>query len=274
MPLSRVPLAEIGARLRSDPRRPARVWMRRHWAGLLGMVLLLAGIAAGDAWLATCGFQGCPTGTDIRAYRPSEGGRIVDRRGQTLGRLRPVRRVNVPLAKVPLHVRQAFVATEDRRFFDHNGVDWRGVLRAVAVNLRALGVREGFSTITMQLARNTFAVERQGERSLAKKMLELRLSRLIEQSLTKEQILELYLNVIYLGNGVYGVEGASRDLFGRGVEQVSIAQAAMLAALPKGPSAYTPRGHAQRALKRRNLVLALMAREGYVVARAGARRGG
>jgi penicillin-binding protein 1A len=264
MPSLRDRLHLFRARLRPDPRVPARVWMRRHWPGLLGLSLLLVAVVAFDAWLATCGFQSCPTEAEIRGYRPSEGGRIVDRRGQTLGRVRAVRRLNVPLAKVPLHVRQAFVATEDRRFFDHDGVDWRGVVRATAVNVRALGVREGFSTITMQVARNTFAVERQGERSLARKALELRLSRLIERSLTKEQILELYLNVIYLGNGVYGVEGASRDLFGRGIENVSVAQAAMLAALPKGPSAYTPRRHPQRAITRRNLVLALMTREGYL----------
>jgi membrane carboxypeptidase/penicillin-binding protein len=266
MPSSRDRLALLRARLRPDPRVPARVWMRRHWLGMLALVLLVAAVAAGDVWLATCGFERCPTSAEIRGFRPSEGGRILDRRGQTLGRVRAVRRANVPLARVPLHVRQAFVATEDRRFFDHDGVDWRGVLRASAVNVRALGVREGFSTITMQLARNTFAVERQGERSMARKLLELRLSRLIEHTLTKEQILELYLNVIYLGNGVYGVEGASRDLFGRGVDRVTVAQAAMLAALPKGPSSYTPRRHPERALRRRNLVLALMAREGYLTA--------
>jgi penicillin-binding protein 1A len=190
--------------------------------------------------VATCGFDGCPTTAEIRAFRPSEGGRILDRRGALVGRVRSVRRVNVPLAQVPLHVRQAFVATEDRRFFDHAGVDWRGAARAMVVNVRAGGVREGFSTITMQVVRNTFAVERQGERSVARKLLELRLSRLLEQTLTKSQILELYLNVIYLGNGVYGVEAASRDLFGRGVRDVSLAQGAVLAALPKG-RARTPR---------------------------------
>jgi penicillin-binding protein 1A len=175
-----------------------------------------------------------------------------------------VRRVNVPLAQVPAHVRAAFVATEDRRFYEHHGVDWRGAFRAVGANLRAGGVREGFSTITMQVVRNTFAVERQGERSLRRKLIELRLSRLVERALTKDEILQLYLNVIYLGNGVYGVEGASRDLFGRGVHDVTLAQAAMLAALPKGPSAYTPRRFPDRALRRRNLVLALMTREGYI----------
>jgi penicillin-binding protein 1A len=112
----------------------------------------------------TCGFGGCPTTAEIQAYRPSEGGRILDRTGTAVGRLRTVKRVKRAARGRAAARRQAFIATEDRRFFDHNGVDWRGALRAVAVNLRAGGVRQGFSTITMQVARNTFVVERQGER--------------------------------------------------------------------------------------------------------------
>ena len=257
-------LARLRERMRPDPARPARTWMRRQWPALTALVLVLGALYAGDAWILTCGFDGCPSGSEIRAFRPAEGGRILDRTLAPMGRVRLVRRVNVPLAQVPTHVRQAFIATEDRRFAVHRGVDWRGALRAIGANLRAGGVREGFSTITMQVVRNTFAVERQGERSVQRKLIELRLSRLIEHALTKDQILELYLNVIYLGNGVYGVEAASRDLFGRSVKDVTVAQAAMLAALPKGPSAYTPRRAPTRALRRRNLVLALMAREGYL----------
>jgi penicillin-binding protein 1A len=183
-----------------------------------------------------------------------------------MGRLETVRRVNVPLSSVPAFVRQAFIATEDRRFYQHGGLDWRGFFRALATNLKAGRTREGFSTITMQVARNTFAVRKYPPRSLRQKLTELRLSRLIERSLTKQQILELYFNVIYMGNGVYGVEAASKDLFGRSVSQLNITQAAMLAALPKAPSIYTPRRHPQRALDRRNLVLSLMVKEGYISA--------
>ena len=183
-----------------------------------------------------------------------------------MGRLETVRRVNVPLKSVPEFVQQAFIATEDRRFYQHGGLDWRGFFRAVATNLKAGRTREGFSTITMQVARNTFAVRKYPARSLRQKLTELRLSRLIERSLTKQQILELYFNVIYMGNGVYGVEAASRDLFGRNVNQLNLPQAAMLAALPKAPSVYTPRRHPDRALARRNLVLSLMVKEGYVSA--------
>jgi penicillin-binding protein 1A len=191
---------------------------------------------------------------------------ILDRYNRPMGRLETVRRVNVPLKQVPDFVQQAFIATEDRRFYQHGGLDWRGFFRALITNLKAGRTREGFSTITMQVARNTFAVRKYPARSLRQKLTELRLSRLIESSLTKKQILELYFNVIYMGNGVYGVEAASRDLFGRSVNQLNLPQAAMLAALPKAPSLYTPRRHPERALTRRNLVLSLMVKEGYVSA--------
>jgi 1A family penicillin-binding protein len=249
---------------------PARVWTRRRWKSLLALGTACVAVVLFDAWLGTCGFAGCPSGGEIRAFRPGEGGRIVDQNDRYLGRIAIVRRVNVPLAEVPSFVRQAFLATEDRRFYEHNGLDWRGFFRAAVTNLRHAGVREGFSTITMQVARNSFLVNQRG-RSLRRKLIELRLTKLIESELTKDQILELYLNVIYLGNGMNGVEAASRDLFGKHVGQLSVSEGAMLAALPKGPSAYTPRDHFERGLKRRNLVLDLMRESGYLTAEQAAR---
>ncbi|HJP86140.1 MAG TPA: PBP1A family penicillin-binding protein [Gemmatimonadaceae bacterium] len=217
-----------------------------------------------DAWLLTCGFDGCPSPREIQTFQPDQGGRILDRYNRLMGRIELVRRVNVPLSQVPSFVQQAFIATEDRRFYQHGGLDWRGFFRALVTNIKAGGTRQGFSTITMQVARNTFAVRKYPARSLRQKLTELRLSRLIEHSLTKQQILELYFNVIYMGNGVYGVEAASRDLFGKSVNKITLPQAATLAALPKAPSTYTPRRHPQRALERRNLVLTLMVQQGYV----------
>ena len=252
-------------RVRRDPQIPARRWFRAQWPWLTALALSIVGVGALDVWLGTCGFNGCPTRNEIRAFRPPEGGKIVDRQGRLMGRLTVIRRVNVPIEKVPRHVREAFLATEDRRFYDHNGLDWRGFVRAGMRNVGAFGVREGFSTITMQVARNTFIAQHfVGSRTLRRKLMELRLSRLIETSLTKDQILALYLNVIYLGNGVFGVEAASRDLFGKSIEDVTIAEGAVLAALPKGPSVYTPRNSAKRARARRDLVLGLMKREGYL----------
>ncbi len=249
--------------LRTRPAEPARVWVRRQWRSALALALVAAGMLVFDAWLGTCAFEGCPSRAEIRAFRPGEGGRIVDRNDKFLGRIAIVRRVNVPITDIPQHVRAAFLATEDRRFYQHNGLDWRGLFRASLSNVRHMGVREGFSTITMQVARNSFLVNRRG-RTLRRKLIELRLTQLIESELTKDQILELYLNLIYLGNGMNGVEAASRDLFGRSVKNVTVSEGAMLAALPKGPSAYTPRDHYERGLKRRNLVLGLMADAGYL----------
>ena len=238
--------------------------MKRRWRSLTVLGVICVGVVVFDAWLGTCGFAGCPSRSEIRAFRPGEGGRILDHNDRYLGRIAIVRRVNVPLSDIPLHVRQAFLATEDRRFYEHNGLDWRGFFRAALANIRAMGVREGFSTITMQVARNSFLVNQRGGRTLRRKLIELRLTRLIEGELTKDQILELYLNLIYLGNGMNGVEAASRDLFGKHVSELTVSEGAMLAALPKGPSAYTPRDHYERGLKRRNLVLSLMGEEGYL----------
>jgi penicillin-binding protein 1A len=246
-----------------SPAEPARIWMRRRWRSLAALGAGCVSLVLFDAWLGTCGFAGCPSRSEIRAFRPGEGGRIVDQNDRYLGRIAIVRRVNVPLSDIPPFVREAFLSTEDRRFYQHNGVDWRGFFRAATANLRHGGVREGFSTITMQVARNSFLVNQRG-RSLRRKLIELRLTQLIESELTKDQILELYLNVIYLGNGMNGVEAASRDLFGKRVGQLSVSEGAMLAALPKGPSAYTPRDHYERGVRRRNLVLSLMADNGYL----------
>jgi 1A family penicillin-binding protein len=242
--------------------------VKTHRRGiLLGLFAIsILAVYFTDVWLATCGFDGCPTPHEIQNFQPDQGGRILDRYNRLMGRIELVRRVNVPLSQVPPFVQQAFIATEDRRFYQHGGLDWRGFFRALVTNIRAGGTRQGFSTITMQVARNTFAVRRYPPRSLRQKLTELRLSRLIEHSLTKQQILELYFNVIYMGNGVYGVEAASRDLFGKSVNRINLPQAAMLAALPKAPSVYTPRRHPQRALDRRNLVLSLMVQQGYVSA--------
>jgi 1A family penicillin-binding protein len=268
-------LAVLRARMRPDPAEPPRLWARRRWRSMTTLALAILAVGATDAWLASCGFGGCPSRTELRAFRPAEGGRILDRNGRLLGRLRAVRRVNVELEQVPMHVRHAFLATEDRRFYAHDGLDWRGFGRALVRNVGALGVREGFSTITMQVARNAFVDGHFRSRSFPKKLMEMRLARLIEGTLTKDQILELYLNVIYLGNGSYGVQAASRDLFGKDVERITLEEGAMLAALPKGPSAYTPRRDRARALRRRNLVIGLMARDGYITqagAAAAARR--
>jgi 1A family penicillin-binding protein len=258
--------ATFRQRVRRNPDDPPRRWLRRHWPWLSLLAAGVVGVSVFDAWLLTCGFYGCPSPAEIRAFHPSEGGNVYDRNSKLLGHLENIRRVNVSVTSVPKHVRAAFVATEDRRFYEHNGLDWRGVLRAVARNFSAGGIRQGFSTITMQVAHNSFLADRYHGRSLRRKLVELRMSRLLERELTKDQILEHYLNVIYLGNGVNGIEAASLDLFGKDVNKLTISEGALLAALPKAPSAYTPRRFPQRAEQRRNLVLSLMADQGFISA--------
>ena len=261
-------VSALRQRLSESPKLSLRTLVRRHWIGLSLLLAAILAVFAIDSWLFTCGYEGCPTASEIRAFHPSEGGRIVDQYGRLIGRLAIVRRVNVELREVPKYVQEAFIATEDRRFYDHNGLDWRGFARAFVRNVGSLGVREGFSTITMQVVHNSFLADRYHGRSLRRKLVELRISRLVERELTKDQILEHYLNVIYLGNGMNGVEAASRDLFGKHVGQLTLAEGAMLAALPKAPSTYTPRRNPQVAVTRRNLVLDLMADQGFITSAA------
>ena len=224
--------------------------------------LVVAGTLTTASWWWSCGWQGCPTPAQLRAWKPTEGGALLARDSAFVSALSPVNRTNVPLSRVPAQVQAAFIAVEDRRFHAHHGVDWYGVGRATLANITAGSVREGASTITMQLARNVFLGNRATERTFGRKLLEWRYATLLEGSLSKQDILERYLNAIYLGNGVYGVEGASRDLFGKSVADVSLSEAAMLAGLPKAPSSYSPRRDKKRAMARRATVFDVLLREG------------
>jgi penicillin-binding protein 1A len=201
----------------------------------------------------------------LAAYQPGGGPVLLDRNGQELARLTPVSRQLVALSDLPEHVGLAFLAVEDRRFREHRGVDWRRTVGSAVANVRAGGVREGGSTITMQLARNVFPDRLPGqERSLRRKLLEVRVAREIERSFSKDEILELYLNHIYFGGPVYGIEAASRYYFGKSAASLGLAESATLAALPKAPNLYDPRSHPARARTRRDLVLDLMAAHGWI----------
>ncbi|HWE25976.1 MAG TPA: PBP1A family penicillin-binding protein, partial [Myxococcales bacterium] len=158
----------------------------------------------------------------------------------------------------------AFLAVEDRRFYQHRGIDFRRMLGALWRDLRTFSVREGSSTITMQLARNVFPQQIGPARTIRRKLWELVLAREIENKLPKDRILELYLNQIYLGNGLYGIEAASRGYFGKSVHDLTLAEAAVLAALPKAPTTYDPRRYPEVARRRRDLVLRLMADAGAI----------
>jgi penicillin-binding protein 1A len=243
-----------------------RLW--RPFAGrgplrlTLGVVLAVAfalALVGGAAW-QTCGFKGCPDPARLAAYRPGGAPLLLDRQGQVIGTLSPDDLPEVRLRSLPAHVAAAFLAIEDRRFLEHGAVDWRRVAGAFAANLRARGVEQGFSTITMQLARNLFPEEIPGQqRTAARKLLEIRVAQQLEERFSKPEILELYLNHIYFGNGARGIEAAAWQYFRQPAARLTLAQAALLAALPKAPTHYDPRRHPDQALARRNLVLARMA---------------
>lgn len=237
----------------------------------VGFALTLVG---GAAW-QTCGFHGCPDAARLAAYRPGGAPLLLDRQGQVIATLSPDDLPEVHLRSLPGYLPAAFLAVEDRRFLEHGAVDWRRVAGAFAANLRHGGVEQGFSTITMQLARNLFPLEIPGqERTAARKLLEIRVAQQFEARFSKPEILELYLNHIYFGNGARGIEAAAWQYFRRPAARLTLAQAALLAALPKAPTHYDPRHHPDLALARRNLVLARMTAQARVapeVAAAAAR---
>jgi penicillin-binding protein 1A len=213
------------------------------------------------AW-SRCFFTGCPDVHRLASYQPGGASVLLDRNGKTFADLAPVEGDLVRLATLPRYVPEAFVAVEDQRFREHGAIDVRRVLGAVFHNLRAGGVEEGSSTLTMQLARNVFPEDLPGrQRTLARKVLEVRVAQEIEDTFSKDEILEMYLNHIYFGNGARGIEAAARHYFGRGSKDLTLPQAALLAAMPKAPSHYDPRRHAKEARARRDLVLSLMAEQ-------------
>jgi penicillin-binding protein 1A len=207
-----------------------------------------------------CGLSGCPNVAGLAAYQPGGASVLLDRNGEEFATLAPIDHEVVALDSLPEYVPAAFVAVEDKRFYDHDGVDVRRVVGALLANIKARGVSQGFSTITMQLARNVWPERLPGQqRTLTRKILEIRVARDIERRFDKNEILELYLNHIYFGDGAYGIEAASRNYFRKSARSLTLAEAALLAAMPKSPTAYNPRRFRARAEERRNLVLSLMA---------------
>ena len=202
-----------------------------------------------------------PDAETIWSLNRQESVRFVDRDGETLGVRGPYYGARVHLAEIPDYVPQAFLAIEDRRFYEHEGVDRIGVLRAVLANLRAGETVQGGSTLTQQLARNLFLTPRQ---TVNRKLREMVLASRLERRLTKDEILELYLNRVYLGDQAYGVDAAARRFFGKPATELTLAEAAMLAGLPKAPSRSAPTESLERATARQHVVLAAMVDAGYI----------
>ncbi len=240
-------------------------WFNRHKIPLLiGSGVLLAIMVL---LYQRCGIAGCPDVEKLNGYMPDEASSIVDHKGEEIGKLFLTRRTIVPLDTLPKHVPAAFIAMEDSRFYDHNGVDWRRVFGAAYTNVKSLGIEEGSSTITMQLARNVFPDKLPAsKKTLFRKIAEARVARAIEKKFTKDEILELYLNQIYFGQGAWGIEAASQEYFGKAAAKLTLPEAAMLAAVPRAPSRLNPRSNRELALEGRKVVLERMVEEEMISA--------
>jgi penicillin-binding protein 1A len=229
-----------------------RRWLRAILIGV-GVLTALAGAAVGVAafWVFTILPQSLPAVSALENFQPVQGSRIYDDNDELLTELHVERRIFVPLAQIPQSLRDAIIATEDRRFFSHWGIDPIGIARAVVQNYRSGRIVEGGSTITQQLTKVLFLTP---DRSLERKMKEAVLALELERRYSKDRILEMYLNQVYFGHGAYGVEAAARTYFGKSVAELTTRESALLAGLPRAPSGYSPFEHPQLAKSRRDLV--------------------
>jgi penicillin-binding protein 1A len=236
------------------------------WAlrlGLWGGGLVLAGIASLLCIIALAlavAFPNLPDISDLSDYRPKLPLRVFSAEGVLIGEFGEERRNLTPIKDIPRVMTQAVLAIEDSRFYQHDGVDYKGVIRAGLANLGRVK-SQGASTITMQVARNVYL---SSEKTFTRKIYEILLTFKLEHMLTKDQILEIYMNQIFLGNRAYGFSAASEAYFGKPLKDISIAEAAMLAGLPKAPSAYNPIINPKRARVRQLHIIDRMEENGFI----------
>ena len=250
----------------SSPVRTRPSWLR--W--LVRITLWITGLAAAAAvGLAltiavalSVAYPNLPDISDLADYRPKLPLRVYSAEGALLGEFGEERRNLTPIGEIPQVMKDAVLAIEDARFFQHGGVDYKGVLRAGLANLGRVK-SQGASTITMQVARNVYL---SSEKTFTRKIYEILLTFKLEHLLTKDQILEIYMNQIFLGNRAYGFAAASEAYFGKPLKSVSIAEAAMLAGLPKAPSAYNPISNPKRARARQQYIIERMQENGFITA--------
>ena len=205
-----------------------------------------------------------PDFDELRNYSPPSTTRIYSSDGHLIREYSQEKRIFIPINKIPTRIIQAFIAAEDKNFFAHQGIDLLGLFRALLNNIKKIYSKtkmEGGSTITQQLVKNLLL---SSEQSIKRKIQEAILSYMVSKSLSKERILELYMNQVYLGNHSYGVTKAAQSYFDKSLDQLTIGEAAFLAGLPKAPNLYNPEKHYERALNRRNYVIYRMLQDGYI----------
>ena len=224
------------------------------------IVLVILGVATLGA-MSALAWPNLPSLRALTDYRPKIPLRVYTADGHLLGEFGEERRAVVRIEAVPMQLKQAILAAEDERFYEHPGIDVIGIGRAALANVVSGGRGQGASTITMQVARNFFLSR---EKPYNRKLYEILLALKIERSLSKDQILELYINQIYLGQRAYGFSTASRTYFGKSLQELTLPESAMLAGLPKAPSAYNPIANLRRATLRQQYVLRRMVEAGYI----------
>ncbi len=253
--------SDIHAPTPKPARTTATNWLLRLtlWAGGLALagllsILIIVGIAMAVA------FPNLPDISDLSDYRPKLPLRVFSAEGDLIGEFGEERRHLTPIKEIPKIMTDAVLAIEDSRFYEHGGVDYKGMLRAGLANLGRFK-SQGASTITMQVARNVYL---SSEKTYTRKIYEILLTFKLEHMLTKDQILEIYMNQIFLGNRAYGFAAASEAYFDKPLQNITIAEAAMLAGLPKAPSAYNPISNPKRARSRQLHIIERMEENGFI----------
>ncbi|WP_399680492.1 penicillin-binding protein 1A [Xenophilus sp.] len=250
------------ARKTAPPKQPRWLrWLLKGLAWLFGLVaagalsvLFIAAVALAVA------YPNLPDVSDLADYRPKLPLRVFSSDGVLIGEFGEERRNLTPISTVPKVMKDAILAAEDARFYSHGGVDYKGMMRAALANLNRIK-SQGASTISMQVARNVYL---SSEKTLTRKIYEILLTFKLEHQLSKDQILEIYVNQIYLGNRAYGFAAAAEAYFGKPLQELSIAQAAMLAGLPKAPGANNPVNNPARARGRQLYVIDRMVEAGFI----------
>jgi penicillin-binding protein 1A len=247
----------------AQPQRPKKRRLFRRLVLYPFLVLFVLGLLGGLALVGGYHYisQDLPRINSLMDYRPPIISKVYADDNRIIAEFFKERRVVIPLSEVPPMLVKAFVAAEDSRFFQHQGVDPMGIVRAALKNIEAGTIKQGGSTITQQVTRSFLLTP---ERSYIRKIKEVILSYRIEKAFSKEEILFLYLNQIYLGHGAYGVQAAAENYFGKPVQELNLAECAVLAGLPQAPTRYSPFRHPEQARARQVYVLNRMAEDGYI----------
>ena len=253
-------MKNVGQRLHFQLNKPAMSKKKKHGSTvfliLSGCIMfgIIMGVLIALAW-------DFPQIRMLEEYKPPAITRIYSADYVLLGELFVERRDPVPLNAIPIYIKKALIVTEDRNFYKHNGVDLKGILRAIINDILAGKFVEGASTITQQIAKNLFLTHK---KTLLRKIKEAFIAFQLERRYTKDEILHLYLNQVYFGSGAYGVESAAKIFFGKSVNNLSLAECALIAGMPKSPSRYSPLINMKLAVKRRNIILKQMLITGII----------